>query len=132
MIMSNRMRVTTLWVVFLFGMTFHAILGVMPIFFGADVAMPDATGETPAGMMLLMLLFFLIPMVAVVMSVFVEAKWYRIANFVLTLAFTLFNAFHLIQHLGEAPVEVHQVLLLAFLLISGVLLNIASYRWMRE
>ena len=132
--MSNRAKIMTLWVIFLFGMTFHSLLAIIPIFWGESVAMSqEQIAKNPiAPMMWVMLFFFLIPMIMVVKTLFIETKWYRITNFVLTLVFTLFNIFHIVEHLGESPLDGRQVVLLLFVLISGVFLNIVSFRWMKE
>ena len=42
------------------------------------------------------------------------------------------NIFHLIGHITEIPVQMVQVVLLTFVLIFGILLNIVSYKWMKE
>ena len=130
--MTNRVKIVTLWIVFLFGMTFHSLLAVMPIFFGADVAMPEATGVVSAGMMWMALFFYLIPMIVIVMVLFIEAKWNKVTNFIITLVFTAMNIFHLTEHAGTSPVDPCQIVLLTFVLIFGIILNIVSYRWVKE
>jgi hypothetical protein len=115
-------------------MVFHSLLAMMPIFWGESVAMsPELIAKNPiAPMMWMMLFFFLIPMIIILVTVFVEKKWYRITNFVLTLLLTLFNIYHLTGHLGESPVDPRQIMLLTFVLISGILLNIVSFKWIKE
>ena len=130
--MTNKLKITILWSVFLFGMTFHSLLAIMPIFFGADVAMPDSTGSVPASMMWMSLLIYLIPMILIVLILFTEEKWFKITNFGFSILFTLMNIFHIVGHLSETPVKSVQIVLLTFVLISGILLNIVSYKWMKE
>ncbi|MCK4359570.1 MAG: hypothetical protein KAW92_12695 [Candidatus Cloacimonetes bacterium] len=132
--MINRMRVITLWIIFLFGMIFHGNLALMPLFWGESVAMSeDIIAKNPfESSMWMMLTFFLIPMIIIVLTSFIETKWYRITNFVFTLLFTLMNIWHLIGHLGETPVDPRQIVLLTFVFISGVMLNIVSFRWLKE
>jgi hypothetical protein len=132
--MNNRIKVIMLWGVFLFGMTFHTLLAIMPVFWGQSVAMTqEQIASNPMAPMMWMMLFFLLfPMITIVLTIFTEAKWCRITNFVLSLLFTLLNIWHLIGHLGESPVDPCQIVLLAFVLISGILLNIFSFRWMKK
>ena len=130
--MTNRVKIVSLWIIFLFGMAFHSLLAVMPIFFGADVAIPDTTGVVPAGMMWMSLFFYLIPMIIMVIVLFIEAKWNKVTNFVLTLVFTLMNMFHLTEHASTSLVDPRQIVLLTFVLIFGIILNIVSYRWLKE
>ncbi|MCK4308056.1 hypothetical protein KAW50_07535 [candidate division WOR-3 bacterium] len=132
--MSNRAKIITLWIVFLFGLTFHTLFAVIPIFWGEGIAMSQEMIEKNpiAPMMWMMLFFFLVPMIIVVVTAFVERKWYRITNFVFSLVFTPFNIFHIVEHCGETPVDGRQIVLLLFVLISGVFLNIVSFRWIKE
>ena len=132
--MSNRAKIITLWVVFLFGMTFHSLLAIMPLFWGGSIAMsPEQIAKNPmASSMWMVLFFFLLPMIITVVTLFIEAKWYKVTNFVLSILFTLMNIYHLIGHFGETPVDPRQIVLLTFVLISGILLNIVSFKWMKE
>ena len=132
--MRNSAKIITLWVVFLFGMTFHSLLAVMPLFWEQSIAMsPEQIAKNPmVSSMWMMLFFFLIPMIIIVLTVFVETKWYRIANFSLSIVFTIMNIYHLTGHLGESPVDPIQIVLLSFVLISGILLNIVSFKWLKE
>lgn len=130
--MTNRAKIISLWIIFLFGMAFHSLLAVMPLFFGASVTMPDATGAVPASMMWMSLILYLIPMIFITATLFLESSCYKITNFVLTLLFTVMNIFHLTAHAGMSPVDPCQIVLLTFVLIFGIILNIVSYRWVKE
>ena len=130
--MTNKLKITILWSVFLFGMTFHSLLAIMPVFFGAEAAIPGSTGSVPASMMWMSLLIYLIPMILIVLILFTEKKWFKITNFGFSILFTIMNIFHVIGHITEIPVQMVQVVLLTFVLISGILLNIVSYKWMKE
>lgn len=130
--MTNRLKVIVLWAIFLFGMAFHSLIALTPIFFGASVAIPDSTGTVPISMMWMSLLFYLIPLILLTAALFVEAKWYTTTNFTISLLLTLMNVFHLFEHFLQAPVDFVQVALLTFVLIASILLNVASFRWMME
>jgi len=132
--MNNRTKIITLWLVFLFGMTFHSLLAFMPLFWGQSIAMsPEQIAKNPmASSMWMVLFFFLLPMIVIAVTLFIETKWYKVTNFVLSILFTLMNIWHLMGHFGETPVDPRQIVLLTFVLISGILLNIVSYRWIRE
>ena len=130
--MTNRQKIITLWTVFIFGMVFHSLLAMMPLFFGADIAMPNATGSVPCSMMWMSLLIYLLPIILIVLILFTEKKWFKITNFGFSILITLMNIFHIIEHISETSVQMVQVVLLTFVLISGILLNIVSYKWMKE
>ena len=132
--MTNRMRVITLWIIFLFGMIFHGNLAIMPLFWGESIAMSEEIiAKNPfESSMWMVLLFWLLPIIIIAVTSFIETKWYRITNFVFTLLFTMMNIWHLIGHLGESPVDTRQIVLLTFVSISGVMLNIVSFKWLKE
>jgi uncharacterized membrane protein YjdF len=130
--MTNKLKVIVLWTVFLFGMAFHSLIALTPIFFGASVAIPDATGAVPGFMMWMSLAFYLLPMIFITAALFLESSRYKITNFVFTLLFSLMNVFHLFEHFLQAPVDFVQIALLTFVLIASILLNVASFRWMKE
>lgn len=132
--MNTREKIVILWVVFLFGMIFHGNLALMPLFWGESVAMSEELiAKNPfESSMWMVLLFWLLPIIIIAVTLFIEAKWYRITNFILTLLFTLMNIWHLMGHLGETPVDQRQIVLLTFVLLSGVMLNIVSFKWIKE
>ncbi|MDP8238058.1 MAG: hypothetical protein P9X24_03125 [Candidatus Hatepunaea meridiana] len=130
--MTNREKIIILWVVFFLGITTHMLLAVLPIFFGAEIAMPDATGAVPASMVWMMLILYLLPIVIIALVPFLEEKWFRTSNFVISILFTLMNIYHPIEHLQQSPVDSRQIVLLTFVLAFSILLNIVSFRWMKE
>ena len=130
--LENRMQVIVLWMVFLVGFTTHTLLAVMPVFFGGDVAIPDAAGSMPASMGWMTLSFFLIPLLLIVGILFSRATWCRFTNLVFAGLFALLNIFHLYEHAVESPVEWTQVVLLAWVLIFSLIQCGVSFRWVWE
>ncbi len=132
--MINRTQVITLWIIFLFGMILHSLLGIFPLFWGESISMSqEQIAKNPMeSSMWMMIFFFLIPLIIIVFTSFIETKWYRITNFVFTLLFTLMNIWHLFGHLGESPADTRQIVLLTFILLSGVMLNIVSFGWLKK
>lgn len=132
--MTNKLKITVLWSVFFFGMVSHTLLAMMPIFWGQSIAMSDELIEkNPLNSSLWMTLFFyLIPMIIIVVTIFNEKNWYKITNFVLSILVTIINIWHLIGHAGESTVDSRQIVLLTFVLFFGILLNIVSFKWIKE
>jgi len=132
--MENKNKIILLWTVFLLGMIFHSLLAIMPVFWGQNIAMSEEMiAKNPIdSSMRMMLCFFLLPMVIIVQTLFFENKWYKITNFIFTLLFTLMNVWHLIGHFTESPIDPYQIALLTFVLTSGIILNIVSYKWIKE
>jgi hypothetical protein len=105
----------------------------MPLFHGLNVVETQAkslSAVTPV--FWLMLAFFIVPMAAIVMTLFVESKGYRRFHFGLTVLFTVLNVSHLVADLLVQPIAWYQIVLMVILLGIGLLLNLVSFQWMRE
>ncbi|MDJ0795885.1 MAG: hypothetical protein QNJ51_03470 [Calothrix sp. MO_167.B12] len=130
---NYREKIIALWTVFLLGTLFHVQLGLMPLFHGLTVAesQPAQNLGDIAGMMWLMLAFFVVPMFAIVAAAFTDAKGYRVIHFVVTLVYSVLNLLHLILDLFVQPLLWYQIALMVLLFIFGLLLNVVAYQWMR-
>ena len=130
-------KIIALWTVFLLGTLFHTQLALIPLFHGIDVAIMEHHHQQSATMAEIepilwgMLVFFVLPMLAIVATAFYEFKRYRVFHFGLTLVYTVFNLIHAIADLLLDPIIWYQIVLMVFLLLIGILLNIVSYQWMR-
>ncbi|MGV8092660.1 MAG: hypothetical protein AB2L24_12455 [Mangrovibacterium sp.] len=125
--MKNSTKIIVLWGLLLLGLTFHSLLEMMPLFFGADISMPGSDGSMPGSMAWMCLVLYLIPMLCMMATLYLSSAWYKVTNLVLAALFTVINAFHLIEEIGWSE----QLVLLTFVLFVSVLLTIASYRWLR-
>ncbi len=97
--MENRNKILLLWTIFLLGMIFHSLLAIMPVFWGQSIAMPEEMIAKHAfePNMWMMLAFFLLPMIIIVVTTFIESGWYKITNFILSILITLMNIFHVMS-----------------------------------
>ncbi len=123
-------KITALWMVFLLGTLFHTQLAFMPLFHGIDIAQ-SYTHEVMAlnTVMWLMLLFFCLPLLAIVGCVFSQARLLRRLHFGLTLLYSVLNLMHLVLD-ARIAAPVYQLALMALLLCIGLLLNWVAYQWM--
>ncbi|VEP12353.1 conserved membrane hypothetical protein [Hyella patelloides LEGE 07179] len=134
---NHREKIIVLWTVFLLGTLFHTQLALMPLFHGIDVAMMGHHHQEIAIIAEItpilwgMLLFFMLPMLAIVATAFYEFKRYRTFHFGLTIVYTVLNLLHAIADLLVTPIAWYQIVLMVFLLFIGILLNIVSYQWMQ-
>jgi hypothetical protein len=122
-------QITALWTAFLIALLFHTDLGLMPLFHGQSVAHSHDTQDI-SWILWLMLLFFVPPLCAIVLTTFTNSKSYRIDHFWLTVIYSLLNIVHLIADLLVAPITWYQIALMTILMIIGILLNLVPYRWM--
>lgn len=126
-----------LWTVFLLGTLFHTQLALMPLFHGIDVAMmahhhqESATIAEITPILWGMLLFFVLPMLAIVGTAFYQFRRFRTLHFGLTLVYTVLNLAHLVADLLVDPIAWYQIALMSLLLAIGILLNIIAYQWLK-
>lgn len=132
-----REKIIALWTVFLLGTLFHTQLALMPIFHGIDVAIMShhhqETGTITEIEPILwgMLLFFTLPMLAIVGTAFYQFKRWRNFHFGLTLVYTVLNFAHLIADLLVDAIAWYQIVLMLLLLGIGILLNLVAYQWLK-
>ncbi|MDJ0733165.1 MAG: hypothetical protein QNJ47_03615 [Nostocaceae cyanobacterium] len=127
--LSIQAQIIALWAVFLFGTVFHSQLAFMPILYGENVAMPSYKGKMPLSHPWLMLGFFIIPMLAILLTVFNASPLYRMIHFGVTVFYTLMNFVHAAMDLTVRPIEWYQIALMVIVFINGVALNILAYQW---
>jgi hypothetical protein len=133
MAINYRERIIALWAVFLLGTLFHTQLGLMPLFHGLSVIQSQkaTTINDISEIMWLMLGFFVLPMLAIILTVFTDSKHYRIIHFGLTVFYSIMNLLHVILDLFVQPVLWYQIALMVLLFFVGLLLNITAFQWMR-
>ena len=124
-------KVSLIWVIIMVGFAMHMLTDMLPAFWGADIAMPDATGEAPMGMMLFMIgMAFFVPMCGLLCMNYRNCKAMRVINLVLACIMMLFNIFHATELLMEfSPV---QLLIHPVMMLLGVYLFIYSLRLVKR
>jgi hypothetical protein len=132
---NYQQKITSLWNVFLLGTLFHTQLGLMPLFHGLSIAHPNLHAhelKDISSILWLMLLFFTLPILAIIGVNFTNYRKYKIAHFCLTILYSVLNFIHLKMDLGVKPIIWSQITLMLILFLIGLLLNLVSYQWMRE
>ncbi len=130
--MENKIsKVSLLWVIIMVGFMAHIITDMLPAFWGVNIAMPDATGVAPTGMMLFMIgMAFFVPMCGLVCMNYRTSKTMRVINLVLACAMMLFNIFHISELFIEFnPV---QILIHPVMVVLGIYLFIYSLRLVKQ
>ena len=129
MYMSNNypQKISALWTSFLLGMLFHTDLALMPLFHDLEVEHSHAGGHINV-LFGFMLVFFVLPMLAIIIPTFTSAKPYRNFHFGFTVVYSILNLSHLIADIiVGAPW--YQLVLMLLLLLIGLLLNLVSFQW---
>ena len=124
-------KVSLLWVIIMAGFAMHMLADMLPAFWGANIAMPDATGEAPTGMLLFMIgMAFFVPMCGLFCMNYRRCKVMRVINLVLATLMMLFNLFHATELFMEFnPVQLHVHPVMATL---GIYLFIYSLRLLKQ
>ncbi len=128
---SKISKVSLIWVIIMVGFAMHMLADMLPALWGVNVAMPDATGEAPVGMMLFMIgMAFFIPMCGLLCMNCHNCKAMRIINLVLAGVMMLFNIFHASELLMEfSPV---QLLIHPVMVVLGIFLFVYSLRLVKS
>jgi len=132
MVIKHQEKIITLWIVFLLGLLFHTQLGLMPLFHDLSIVGSPAKDLSEISPVLwLMLAFFVVPMAAIVGTLFTDSYAYRKLHFSLTVFYTMLNISHLVADLFVVPIAWYQILLMAILVVLGLVINLVSFQWMR-
>lgn len=128
---TNISKVSLLWVIIMVVFAMHMLADMLPAFWGATIAMPDATGQAPTGMLLFMVgMAFLVPLCGLFCMNYRRCKAMRVINLVLAALMMLFNLFHATELLMEfSPV---QLLIHPVMAALGIYLFIHSLRVMKS
>lgn len=123
--MNRVSKVSFMWVVIMVGFAMHMLADMLPAFWGANIAMPDATGEAPVGMLIFMMsLSFFIPMCGLLCMQYRRCKAMLTINLVLAGIMMVFNIFHASELIAEFnPV---QLLIHPVMVVAGIYLFIFS------
>ena len=125
-------KIIALWTVFLLGTLFHTQIALMPLFHGESVSESHTHEFMPlASIFWLMMVFFILPMVAIIATAFSNSKRYRIFHFGLTVFYSVNNFLHFFFDV-LVKVPGYQLFLMVFLFLVGLLLNIVAFQWMGE
>lgn len=124
--------ITALWTVFLLGTLFHTQLALMPLFHGMSVVESHTHDFMSVNaVMWFMLFFFSLPLLAIVGCAFLSSQRFRQLHLIMTLIYTVLNLIHLtVDMLISVPY--YQLVLMTLLLLIGLLLNVASYQWVKH
>jgi hypothetical protein len=111
------------------GFAMHMLADILPAFWGASIAMPDATGEVSVGMIGFMIcISFFMPMCGLLCMQYRSCKAMRVINLVLASVMMVFNIFHASELITEFnPV---QLLIHPVMVVAGIYLFIFSRREM--
>jgi len=122
-ILRWKARIAVLWIFMAVAMSAHAVLSFM----GREAVEEMWEMEMGQGMMLLMALFWWVPMVMAVLSLTLKDSANRWANFIVGIVFTILNIVHLTEHLAEPSADM--ILLIGSTIVVTGLIAWFAWRW---
>ncbi len=123
-------KIIALWTTFLLGTLFHTQLGLMPLFHGQEIAHSHDTSDI-SWILWLMLLFFIIPMFAMIGTLFTQSKRFKVGHFWMTIIYSVLNFSHITADLFVTPIAWYQIALMVILFVIGLLLNVVAWQWLK-
>jgi hypothetical protein len=107
-------KIITLWAVFLLGTLFHTQLGLMPLFHNQSIALSSSREmDNLAWILWSMFGFFVVPMIAMIATLFDDSKRYRKLHFGVTIFYSAMNLLHIVADLLVKPIAWYQIALMA-------------------
>lgn len=114
-----------LWIFVAVAMSAHSVLGLFQP--GTIEQVVSGEMQMGAGMFILVALFWLIPLVMAFLTQVLRDSANRWVNLVLGIIFTVFNIWHLTEHLS--PAVVHQILIVGSTVAATVLIAWYAWKW---
>lgn len=125
-------RISTLWLVVLFGLVTHTLVEFLPLFFkdtivadGADIAQLGTANWMVTVMMTL-------PLLLVTLINLTNAKWLRYLCLVIAGLFLLLNASHPMELFEAEKIAYHQLLIMLITLFANIVLVLFCWKWTKE
>lgn len=124
--MNKQFLISFLWLLIVIGYIFHSTYHLSEAVFGVDIKLPNATGEVPIVMYVIRIVLEIFTLTLVLLTLYSTGKVFRWFSFVWASILGVLNAFHLGETIMGHPGELSQLVLLAFILATNVLLVIET------
>lgn len=125
-------RISTLWLVVLFGLVTHTLVEFLPLFFkdtivadGVDIAQLSTANWMVTVMMTL-------PLLLVTLINLTNAKWLRYLCLVIAGLFLLLNASHPMELFEAEKIAYHQLLIMLITLFANIVLVLSCWKWTKQ
>lgn len=130
--MEKNIRISFLWIMLMLGLAIHTTMDLLPLFFGGNVSMPDATGEIPAAMALMMAGFtYTLPFIGLLISLFgIKKRKLTLVALILAILLCVFHIGHLFELFTGAGVA--QFIVMPLNTITAILLVIDLWKKRKE
>lgn len=129
--MTNQIKLITLWTLTVIGMILHFNYHIGEIFYGIDVVREDATGQEPTSVFIIRTLFYHLPMIWIIWILYANKRWMQIALFAISVLYALAHASHLFKEITGSK-NPSQSGLLIVVFIVAILLVIEHWKALKK
>lgn len=123
-----KFKIAIYWMLIGICMILHTQFSAIGLFFGSNIAMPDANGLIPNGMYYFLVISMVLPFIFAFVQLNISAKWFRWTTFIWSLLLIILNLYHFYETIFTEGGHVDQGVLLLFVIVVNVFLSIALYR----
>ncbi|MDR1330976.1 MAG: hypothetical protein LBK07_02630 [Tannerella sp.] len=130
--MNTQIKTAFYWL--LLGICFltHTLFHMYGLFYGADIRLPEATGEISLGVQAFNTVIFTVTFLMALLSVHLSGKGFRWFSLVWSALFLLLNLFHWAATVFVEAFDLSQVCLLTFVPVVNVLLTVALWKSLKQ
>ena len=130
--MNNTIKISSFWVLIVLALNFHTQYELRGLFFGEEIKISGATGTMPYSLHYLTLLVNIVPLFFSLLTLYLNHKAFKIISLLYAGLLCLLNGFHFISTAIESLSDVSQIGILAFVLVSNVLLALELFKWYKN
>lgn len=120
--MNKQTKISFLWLVIAIGYIFHSTYHLSGAIFGADIRLPDSTGEVPVIMYVFRIVLEIFTLTLVLLTLYFSGKTFRWFSFIWACILGILNLVHLVETIIGEPSELSQLTLLAFIFAANIVL----------
>jgi hypothetical protein len=102
------------------------------LFYGADIRLPEATGEISLGVQAFNTVIFTVTFLMALLSIQLSGKGFRWLSLVWSALFLLLNLFHWAATVFVEAFDLSQVCLLSFVPVVNVLLTVTLWKSLKK
>lgn len=130
--MNNTIKISFFWALIVLALNFHTQYELRGLFFGEEIKIAGATGTMPYSLHYFTLLVNIGPLFFGLLTHYLNHKVFKIISLLYASLFCLLNGFHFISTAIESLSDLSQIGLLAFVLVSNILLVLELFKWYKK
>lgn len=127
-----RTKISIYWFILTVGFILHHIYGLFGVYYNDSLMIEGATGDVPIEHHLYRILFEGIAMLFCLATLEISNYWFKQTSFIWAILLGVFNVYHVITAIIYESSNISEIVILAMMAITSVLLVINLNRWSRQ